>query len=219
MSLLGAFSFYEGCRKYTSDKKRDINNLKQTCNFLTNIWKQDIKNNKFFKKMPEKFYFDEQTKDSPNIQYNYNGDNGHEIEVTQIFQLNLGKTNPLDFDKIMFFLDKKENNTYASLGNDSYYGTSIVNFIKNKNFKDIIKNVKINKNNQNEIKNYDKFYYLQSINPNHLIVSQKIGFTFFWEDNEYYLQILTHQFAKNYVIFPQGGTIWMNIGKGIKLYN
>ncbi|GAA6238821.1 MAG: hypothetical protein SPLM_09370 [Spiroplasma phoeniceum] len=171
----------------------------------------------------KEFYFDEENKSDQTISTYYSGENHYETTNAKIFTFNLKNINPLSFNKIEILFDNIDNvYTKISLGNYNNYtyernpGIKISDFFKDKYIKDIIKNVKVN--NESEVSKYST-HWLIDWNPRHLISNQKIGLTFYWENGNYYLQLLIFQYAKNYIVFPDGGGVWMGIGKGIKLYN
>ncbi len=151
--------------------------------------------------------------DGYSFPYDRNARNFHKF-----FTINIGKLNPLNFNKINILYDDIDNvYTKISWGDDPYGGTDIINFLKNKNIREIIINAKVN-DNESEVYKY-LLHNLKYVEPSGLVAWIKIGLTFYWENNNYYLQLLIHKHAEIWWPHTDGGGLWLGIGKGIKLYN
>lgn len=140
---------------------------------------------------------------------------GREKSKWMIYEWNLGKYNPLFFSKIEVIYDNDDQiYTKTSLGNDNKYGTKLTDFFKDHPIKKTIKNGKITNDNA---ANYGG-YTLADWYPANLTSSHIISLSFYWEENNYYLQLMIYHHAWNKTSFlPQGGGLWTALGKGIKL--
>lgn len=157
------------------------------------------------------FYFNKD-RSTEVIETTYSGARGKESWA--IIEWNLRKKDPFNFSKIELIYDNIDDiYTKISLGNDASYGTKLSDFLKDKSLKDLLQNGKITDSNARSYANNRLMYW----DPNNLVSYQLVGFSFYWENNCYYLQMVVWQYAKNYRVFGQGGGLWMGIGRGLKL--
>ncbi|WP_342254568.1 hypothetical protein [Spiroplasma endosymbiont of Zeiraphera isertana] len=179
-----------------------------------------------------------------NIQHNFYPDPaGSNYWSTKYKILNLGKINPVDNYKKIEFLGDIDNNCWGTLvewitslasivyTNDcgASWGDykkwilngpskSIKTFLKERNnkFADIIENTK-NNISPNKEQILQKFTD-EVQNEKRISINQRFGLTFYWENENYYLKVLTLQYCEWW-----GSNYHFNcrtkIGNGIRLYN
>lgn len=181
---------------------------------------ENIKSSNFEKEI--KIYYNND-KSSKEIKYYWYNNNFYHNTLVKTF--NLGKINPVDNFKKIEFLGKKDDfkKTKVSWGNEPYYPNYYLNHFNGSSISQYIKNKKINSDyDSNEILDYFKItlqpYATRWWNSAWIDIYQGIGITFYWENNNWYLQLLTSQYGHSSGS-TSGGTCFINLGSGIRLYN
>ncbi|WP_338979075.1 ribosome-inactivating family protein [Spiroplasma endosymbiont of Panzeria rudis] len=174
--------------------------------------------------------------DKAREQINFEPSNS-EIRKKRIFTLNLGKINPVDnYKKIELLGDYYSDKwgTRVKWGSYIYDSNHITNKGKNSDIGtvmregsnklvDNIKNYKVNDDTTMWwIENHYAPLLIQSVSDTDFIAwvegLQKFGFTFYWENENYYLQAITFQYL-DWRASEASLECWMKIGNGIRLYN
>ncbi|WP_425382289.1 ribosome-inactivating family protein [Spiroplasma endosymbiont of Melieria omissa] len=177
----------------------------------------------------------------------WNGDRSNEIihfaptnsviRQQKIYTVNLGKRNPIDnFNRFNFLGDTFSDNWGVKIkwGSWIYDGQhqnrlpentySLDYYMQNRNYKfhDIIKNQIVYDNISREEFETHTNILLQSISEHDFLAwvegRQKIGLTWYWENENYYLQFLVFQYL-NWKSSYADLDCWLKIGSGIRLYN
>ncbi len=189
------------------------------CSNSTIRKQRDLNNNQYCYSLEKNFFYDNYNhKDLIVTSYS-----GNDLTTNlKIYNINLGDINPLNFNKISILYDHNSDiYTKISFGNDSNFGTKITDFFENHYIKDIIMNKKFNYSdykNGDLLNDGDLLTKLIDWNPNDLVANQRLGLSFYWENKNYYLQLIVYQTAKNITwLFAHGGEMWIGIGKGIRL--
>ncbi|MFW4371192.1 MAG: hypothetical protein EHV01_004560 [Spiroplasma sp. hy2] len=144
----------------------------------------------------------------------------------KIYNFNLGKINPIIYNKIYFITDTDFASSIewgtGSKSVTSWIGKTINGILNNKEIIDIMWNEKADEYNYFPDGNIDRIanLELQSISERDgfagLDANQKFGLTYYLENEEWHLQILILQ--KAYITTSSsGGQLYLNIGSGIKL--
>lgn len=161
------------------------------------------------------------------------------IRQKHLYTMNLGKLNPVEhFNRLDFLGDTYSNDWGIKIkwGSWIYDGNkrdkhhqpentySLGYYMQNRNYKfhDIIKNEIVYDNISPEEFETHTNILLQSISEYDFLAWvegwQKIGLTWYWENENYYLQFLVFQYLdwkSSYADLD----CWLKIGSGIKLYN
>ncbi|WP_253301011.1 hypothetical protein [Spiroplasma endosymbiont of Phyllotreta cruciferae] len=145
---------------------------------------------------------------------------------------NLGKINPLNYEKIEILGEGFKtvsiwgDENYWN-GKNIYWGEKTINSINEDNFKKWIRNNSFSNRNIQDIGNDDpsigdniildkkKLEWWDSAWFEH---SQSVGFTFYWKNDNYYLQFLARQHGNSGGSFSKWRQI-MKVGYAIRLYN
>lgn len=134
-------------------------------------------------------------------------------------QFDLYAINPLNYKKIEFLGNNTNFETIIQWGKEQDHGGKANKFNGNK-LSDLMINQKILGNSARENfkinvqPKYDWYWNCCS----GITYYQILGLTFYWEKENYYLQLLALQYANSWGS-AWGGSAWMNIGNGIRLYN
>lgn len=142
--------------------------------------------------------------------------NGEE-KFTKI-DINLGKINPISYNKINFFDEKYHTEIYSkhSWGDDPHWGWTINQILTNKNLQDNIINFKAS--SDLEIKKYANKELINIYSRSSRSGKVYFGLTFYWDekDKTWHLQVLGYLYGESWASFDCGGA-WLNIGKGFDL--
>ncbi|WP_425381475.1 hypothetical protein [Spiroplasma endosymbiont of Polydrusus pterygomalis] len=177
----------------------------------------DVNLNRNFQKEKELILYYNDTDKKHDFTYThdwYYNHTGNKIIKT----FNLGRNNPIEYNKIEFLgNDENFKLSRVSWGNVPYYSEKKINDFNNKSLHEVIKNYKFNETNKDKISDYTTILLQPKTtkwwNNAWLEWSQSLGLTWYWENNNYFLQVISNGYAND------GGSLFMGIGNGIRLYN
>ncbi|ELL44331.1 hypothetical protein [Spiroplasma melliferum] len=140
---------------------------------------------------------------------------------------NIGFINPITYKKIMFLGTNADFYTKISWGNDEYYGDKLNKYnacyndnkVSNKiiNAKVLNPNLDVPRFVRNESRFFVQSLEIRYIRA-YLSATQLFALTWYYDNNNYYIQVFTYYWVKVWHSWIYGGT-WMGIGTGIRLYN
>ncbi len=142
---------------------------------------------------------------------------------------NLGRISPLSYKKIEILGNEPFWTKNIWGNNNIYWGEKTINSINSTNFEKIIRNYKFSDKNIKDIGNDNELFGNNiildklkregvSVHPAWFDHSQSVGFTFYWENKNYYLQFLSRQHADSGQCTLNFKQI-LKVGNRIRLYN